>query len=110
MYPEQELGTLGERTLAEMVFYLKQLVFGLDKHNSLPKECKECRFLQLCWGECPRTRVHRTREGEEPQLPLQRLEALLRPHRPARSARRQGAHGHARLVAGADEGHLTEGI
>jgi uncharacterized protein len=64
VYPEHELGTLGERTLAEMVFSLKQLEFGLDKHNSLPRECKECPYLQLCWGECPRTRIHRTREGE----------------------------------------------
>lgn len=64
VYPEHELGTLGERTLAEMVFSLKQLEFGLHKHNSLPRECKECAYLNLCWGECPRTRIHRTREGE----------------------------------------------
>ena len=47
-----------------MVFSLRQLEFGLDKHNSLPSECRSCRFLKLCWGECPRTRILRTREGE----------------------------------------------
>jgi len=64
VYPEHEIGRLGDRTLAEMVFSLKQLEFGLHKHNSLPTECKECDFLKLCWGECPRTRLYRTRPGE----------------------------------------------
>jgi uncharacterized protein len=62
VYPEYEIGKLGERPLAEMVFSLRQLEFGLDKHNSLPSECKTCRHLKLCWGECPRTRILRTRE------------------------------------------------
>jgi uncharacterized protein len=64
VYPEYELGTVGDQTLAEMVFSLKQLEFGLDKHNSLPSECKACPYLKLCWGECPRTRILKTREGE----------------------------------------------
>jgi len=64
VYPLHEIGTLGERTLAEMVFSLKQLEFGLDKHRKLPRECRECSYLELCWGECPRTRLYRTREGE----------------------------------------------
>jgi uncharacterized protein len=64
VYPKHELGRLGEATLAEMAFSLKQLEFGLDKHRSLPRECRQCRHLSLCWGECPRTRIHRTREGE----------------------------------------------
>jgi len=64
VYPEHELGTLGERTLASMVFSLEQLKFGLDKHNTLPGECRRCPYLKLCWGECPRTRFLKTREGE----------------------------------------------
>ncbi len=64
VYPEYEIGRIGERPLAEMVFSLRQLEFGLDKHNSLPSECRSCRHLKLCWGECPRTRILRTREGE----------------------------------------------
>jgi uncharacterized protein len=64
VYPEYELGKVGEQTLAEMVFSLKQLEFGLDKHNSLPSECRSCPYLKLCWGECPRTRILKTREGE----------------------------------------------
>jgi len=64
VYPEYELGTLGERTLAEMVFSLRQLEFGLDKFNSLPGECRSCPYLKLCWGECPRTRILQTAPGE----------------------------------------------
>jgi uncharacterized protein len=64
VYPEHELGNLFDHTLAELVFSLKQLEFGLEKHNSLPRECRECEYLELCWGECPRTRIHRTRPGE----------------------------------------------
>jgi uncharacterized protein len=64
VYPRHELGSIGVQPLAEMAFSLKQLEFGLDKHRSLPTECRQCSFLPLCWGECPRTRLFKTREGE----------------------------------------------
>ena len=64
VYPEYEIGTVGKQSLGEMVFSLKQLEFGLAKHNSLARECRSCRHLKLCWGECPRTRIVRTRPGE----------------------------------------------
>jgi len=64
VYPEYEIGKIGQRPLKEMVFSLKQLEFGLDKFNTLPGECKTCRYLKLCWGECPRTRILKTRPGE----------------------------------------------
>jgi uncharacterized protein len=64
VYDKHQIGKLGEGTLAQMAFSMKQLEFGLDKHRSLPRECRQCPHLTLCWGECPRTRIHRTREGE----------------------------------------------
>lgn len=64
VYPEFEIGKVGERPLGEMVFSLRQLEFGLAKYNTLPGECRSCRHLKLCWGECPRTRVLSTRSGE----------------------------------------------
>jgi uncharacterized protein len=64
VYPEFELGRLGERPLAEIVFSLAQLEFGLAKFNTLPSECRSCDYLKLCWGECPRTRLLKTRPGE----------------------------------------------
>jgi uncharacterized protein len=64
VYPEYEIGNIAEQSLGEMVFSLKQLEFGLNKYNSLPRECRSCRHLKLCWGECPRTRILPTRPGE----------------------------------------------
>jgi uncharacterized protein len=64
VYPAHQIGRLGETSLAEMVFSVRQLEFGLQKFNTLPRECRECPYLKLCWGECPRTRLLRTREGE----------------------------------------------
>lgn len=66
VYPEHELGRVGERPLAQLVFSLKQLAFGLDKFNAMPLECRTCSYLKLCWGECPRTRILKTRDGEGP--------------------------------------------
>ncbi len=64
VYPEHEIGRVGETPLAEMVFSVRQLEFGLNKFNTLPGECRKCPYLNLCYGECPRTRLLRTREGE----------------------------------------------
>ncbi len=64
VYPEYEIGRVGEASLAQTVFSLPQLEFGLNKFNTLPSECRKCPYLQLCWGECPRTRLLKTRDGE----------------------------------------------
>jgi uncharacterized protein len=49
-----------------MIFSLQQLAFGLHKFNALPTECRTCAYLKLCYGECPRTRILKTRDGEGP--------------------------------------------
>jgi len=64
VYPEHEIGRIGERSIGEIVFSRAQLEFGLAKCNSLSRRCKECDHLNLCWGDCPRTRLLRTRDGE----------------------------------------------
>lgn len=66
VYPEWELGSVHERPLAELVFSLRQLELGLAKRSTLPRECRRCPHLRLCWGDCPRTRLLRTRPGEGP--------------------------------------------
>ena len=63
VYPEHEIGRVGESSLAEMVFSVRQLEFGLNKFNTLPSVCRACPYLNLCWGECPRTRLLRTEDG-----------------------------------------------
>lgn len=64
VHPEHEIGRVGGRGIGEMVFSRAQLEFGLAKCNSLSRHCRECDHLGLCWGECPRTRLLRTSEGE----------------------------------------------
>lgn len=44
--------------------FLQQVKFGYNKSESLPTKCRECEFLQDCWGECPKNRILRTESGE----------------------------------------------
>lgn len=64
VFPEYRLGNIYERPLAEMMYSPEQLAFGADKHESLPRQCRECEFLFACNGECPKNRFRRTADGE----------------------------------------------
>ncbi len=64
VYPEYRLGNLKTGRLGEMVFSPGQANFGLAKSDSLPRYCRECVYLQDCWGECPKNRLIRTPDGE----------------------------------------------
>ena len=48
------------------MFSLRQLESGLSKFNSLSSERCSCTHLKLCWGECLRTRILKTRDGVGP--------------------------------------------
>ena len=63
VYPEHEIGRLGERPFAEIVVSLKQLEFGRNKHNSLPGGCRARLLLRASWAaacveEYPAGRAH----------------------------------------------------
>lgn len=47
-----------------MMYSDKQLKFGADKFNKLPKQCKECDVLFTCYGECPKNRFTYDKYGE----------------------------------------------
>jgi uncharacterized protein len=64
VYPEYRLGNLKSERLDRMVFSREQVKFGYAKSERLPQYCRQCPYLQDCWGECPRNRFLRTPDGE----------------------------------------------
>jgi len=64
VYPEYRLGSVADRSLGDMVFSPRQVKFGYDKSDALPRYCRECAFLIDCWGECPKNRFVRPPDGE----------------------------------------------
>lgn len=64
VYPEYLLGNIKTKGLVEMMYSERQTKFGRDKYDSLPHQCKECKWLFACNGECPKNRLLNTRDGE----------------------------------------------
>lgn len=64
VFPEYRLGNILETPLTELMRSPRQTAFGDAKLLSLPAQCRRCRYLFACNGECPRNRFERTREGE----------------------------------------------
>jgi uncharacterized protein len=62
--PAYLLGNILETPLVEMVLSDRQKAFGLDKDDSLPSECLDCKVLFACRGECPKNRFLKTVTGE----------------------------------------------
>jgi uncharacterized protein len=64
VYPEHKIGNVKTHTIFEMMFSEKQKRFGADKRDKLPTQCKQCEFLKVCNGECPKNRIINTASGE----------------------------------------------
>jgi uncharacterized protein len=64
VYPQYQMGNIADNTLARMAFSERQQAFGMGKCATLPKQCKECPYLKLCHGECPKNRLVRAADGE----------------------------------------------
>lgn len=56
VFPEYRLGNIREKSIAEMLYGKQQQQFSKLKNQSLPKECRECKWLFACSGECPKNR------------------------------------------------------
>ena len=58
--------SLGEAraTITALMYGERQQAFARQKQGSLPRQCKECRFLFACHGECPKNRFLRDCYGE----------------------------------------------
>lgn len=64
VFPEYKLGNIRTHTLVEMMFSERQQRFGADKRGRLPGQCRQCRYLFACNGECPKNRFATTADGE----------------------------------------------
>ncbi len=64
VFPEYRLGNLNTSNFVEMMYSDRQLRFGTAKRDSLPRQCRDCRWLFACNGECPKNRFSRTADGE----------------------------------------------
>jgi uncharacterized protein len=62
--PAYKLGNILEAHMITLVASDRQLKFGRDKYDSLPRYCRECEVLFACYGECPRNRFLDTPDGE----------------------------------------------
>ena len=54
---ETLLGNIKAKTLADMIDSKEQQIFGEAKYDTLPGYCKNCKYLKLCYGECPKNRL-----------------------------------------------------
>lgn len=63
VYPEFKIGNINTSNLTSMMYSEKQQQFGKNKFKSLPLQCKECRYLFACYGECPKNRFLNDKYG-----------------------------------------------
>lgn len=64
VYPEYRAGNIHQQHLGNLAFSAEQRKFGMDKRDTLPRQCLDCDYLRLCYGECPKNRLISTDEGE----------------------------------------------
>lgn len=64
VFPEYKLGNIRTNTLIEMMYGDRQQKFGNDKFEKLPTQCRMCKYLFACNGECPKNRFAITVDGE----------------------------------------------
>lgn len=59
VFPDYRLGNIRTSTITEMMYGPRQTDFGNAKRALLPRQCRECRWLFACHGECPKNRFLR---------------------------------------------------
>jgi len=64
VYPKYHLGSIRKTSLGNAVLSQEQKKFGYDKKYGLPQYCRDCDYLFMCNGECPKNRFLRTPMGE----------------------------------------------
>ncbi len=64
VYRTHRWGNLLQTPLAEIVDSPEAQQFGRDKSATLPRQCRECRWLAACYGGCPKHRFRTSVDGE----------------------------------------------
>lgn len=64
VFPEYRLGNIHTETLTSMMYGRRQQEFGEAKRAGLPGQCRECGWLKVCNGGCPKDRFLTTSDGE----------------------------------------------
>ena len=64
VYPEYKIGNIHTDRLADLAYCDQQFEFGVAKRALLPRECRHCKFYNLCHGECPKHRFIDDNRGE----------------------------------------------
>lgn len=65
VYPKYKLGNITETSIRDMMSSPLQTRFGIDKHNLLPSQCRHCKWLFACNGECPKHRFNAAEAGSK---------------------------------------------
>jgi len=60
VYPQYRLGNILKDNPIEMVEKSIAKGFGVSKESALPRQCRECKVLNACWGGCPKHRFAKT--------------------------------------------------
>ena len=55
--PEYRLGNIRQEPLVGMMYGERQRTFACQKQATLSRQCRECRWLFACHGECPKNRL-----------------------------------------------------
>lgn len=56
-FGEYKLGNIRKNNILELMSSERQLEFGNRKLTALGPTCRNCEFLKLCHGECPKNRI-----------------------------------------------------
>jgi uncharacterized protein len=62
--PKYKLGNINETHMLELASSVQQLMFGMDKRDTLPRFCRECDVRFTCHGGCPKDRFHQDPYGD----------------------------------------------
>ena len=62
--PDYFLGNIKKQHMIELVASPRQVRFGRDKQDTLPRTCLACDVRFACHGECPKNRFCLTPDGE----------------------------------------------